>query len=189
MIWILSGPVHSGKTSLLRKLAGEWKEDGIAFDGYLTPAVVVGGQTIGYDWFDLKTESLLPFLRTSGQAHWQRVGPFFFIPETLGEAKRKIAPGEGRGVLIVDEVGPLELQGKGVWPEVRLAAADSGRRLLLVVRRSLVGRLAEVLPNPATRVFEIEAPDLETSLSQFFREVRPSRAERKVPLSRREKGR
>ncbi|MEW5902192.1 MAG: nucleoside-triphosphatase, partial [Acidobacteriota bacterium] len=89
VILILSGPVHSGKTSLLRKLAGEWKEGGIPFDGYLSPAVVVDDRTIGYDWLDLKTGRSLPFLRMAGQADWQKIGSFFLVTKPLGGGKRK----------------------------------------------------------------------------------------------------
>ncbi|MDH4241888.1 MAG: nucleoside-triphosphatase, partial [Phycisphaerae bacterium] len=48
-------------------------------------------------------------------------------------------------LVVIDEVGPLELRGKGLMPAVELALA-SAVNLLLVVRRSLKEALQRHFP-------------------------------------------
>jgi len=40
MIFILTGPVHSGKTTFLKKVVNELKEQNFQIDGFLSEAVL-----------------------------------------------------------------------------------------------------------------------------------------------------
>jgi molybdopterin synthase sulfur carrier subunit len=144
-IHVLTGPVDSGKTTFLRDtLAGG--VPGRPVRGYLSPRVLVEGRTDGYDLLDLGDASVRPFLRRRGESDWQRVGPYFLVPEALSRAGRLIRESRADALLVVDEVGPLEMSGRGVWPELAEVLKDPGRMILLVVRDGLLktfrGRLS-----------------------------------------------
>jgi nucleoside-triphosphatase THEP1 len=156
MLLILTGRIHSGKTTRLRELVSEWRARGIALDGFLSPAVFESGRRVGYDWLDLGTDRCAPFLRRRGEAVWERVGPYFFIPPTLEKAKRKIRTHDRRNLLIVDEIGPLEIRGGGVWPALAGALSGPPLRCLLVVREEILDRFRRVAPVRPERVFTIE---------------------------------
>jgi nucleoside-triphosphatase THEP1 len=164
MLLILSGPVHSGKTSLLRRLLPKLKEQGILVDGFLSPAVVINGETIGYDFFDLKDEKTIPYIRREGESGWQQVGPFFLIPEVLEQAKRKILRHDDSRMLIIDEVGPLEIQGEGTWPALSAVLAKPAVRCLVVVRSSALDLFLERVGQRPAKIFDIESPDVSTTL-------------------------
>jgi len=169
MIFILTGPVHSGKTTLLKKVIRELKKQKLRIDGFLSEAVVENETTIGYDLFDLKEGSSIPFIRRKGEREWEKIGPFFFIPQSLAEAKRIILCGEYSDIRFVDEVGPLELAGTGFWPALEQVVFRSSTRCFLVVRENILERFLEKLQGCDVKVFKIEDEDL---YSQMIKELK-----------------
>lgn len=166
MILVLTGPVHSGKTSLLRKLIPQLKAEGVRVGGFLSPAVVKDGKTHGYDLFDLKKERTMPSLRRRGRKDWQRIGPYFFVPAALDAAREIILTHEDGEFLVVDEVGPLELQGQGLWPALSSVLRRPALRCLLVVRRPLLGDIRTLLGRKSLRVFDLEREDISWRLAR-----------------------
>jgi len=166
MLLILTGRIHSGKTTRLRRLVSEWRARQIALDGFLSPAVFESGRRVGYDWLDLGTDRCVPFLRRRGEADWERIGPYFLIPPTLERAKRKIGTHDRRNLLIVDEIGPLELRGRGVWPALKAALSEPPLRCLIVVREDILDRFQRVTPIRPERVFTIEENDFSSELTR-----------------------
>lgn len=138
MIAVLSGPVHGGKTTLLRKACGEWRAKKYDLAGFLSPAVMEGETVAGYDFLDLDGRVPLPFLRRRGEPGWQRVGPYYILPGALEEASALIGRIRPEQVLVVDEVGPLELSGKGLWPALQSVLSKHRPRALLVVREDIL---------------------------------------------------
>ena len=164
MILVLTGPVHSGKTTFLKTLLNELRARRLPVSGYLSPSVVIGGEMNGYDLFDIRKGQSTPFLRRTGQAGWQKVGPFFFLPPGLEAAEAAILghkPGEW---LIVDEVGPMELSGRGVWPALSEVISRPLLNCLLVVRTPLVGDFRRKLGHRRIEVLNIAAPGLRGAL-------------------------
>jgi nucleoside-triphosphatase THEP1 len=159
MIFVLTGPVHSGKTSLLRKLIREWSGRKLGLDGFLSLAVHKDGELIGYDLFDLKRKKTLPYLRKEGAADREKVGLFFFIPEALEAAKRMLLRRRQKDFLIIDEAGPLEIQGGGIWPALQTVLSNPALRCLLVVRRSALAEFRDRLKAVPFQVFDIEDRD------------------------------
>jgi nucleoside-triphosphatase THEP1 len=156
VILILTGAVHSGKTSLLRRLTEELKELGIGVDGFLSLAAFKNREHVGYDLFDLKKETVLPFIRRQGAPDWPTVGPYYIQPEILAEAKRKIISHQARHLLIVDEVGPLEIRGEGLWPALASVLSRPSFRCLLVARQGILEDLGRLIVGSPVRIFDIE---------------------------------
>jgi len=137
-LFILSGPIHSGKTTFLQELCAEAERRGRRIEGYLSPAVWEGRRRVGYDLWDIRRGTRHPFLRTEGKTGGPRTGKYFLIPETLDRAREIIRSAAGTGVLVVDELGSLELDGGGVWPAFEAVMDRPPDRMLLVIRDSLL---------------------------------------------------
>lgn len=136
-IYILSGPVRSGKTTLLQ----QWLSQGISAGGILTPDVAgkrklyaVAAQT----YADLETENT--------DRETMQVGRFVF-DATVFDATRRLLEKEAQedpSWLIVDELGKLELhRNEGLEPALgalirRYKEDKQIGRLLLVIRDSLL---------------------------------------------------
>ena len=116
--YILTGKIHSGKTTFLQKLCNSLKKENKRINGILSRAHFIGDAHIGYDCVNIKTGETFPLLRTEGKPDWEHIGPYFFIPDGLAKAKKAILDFKGSDITIIDEIGPKELEKKGFWPEL-----------------------------------------------------------------------
>jgi nucleoside-triphosphatase THEP1 len=156
VINILTGPVHSGKTTLLKNTIPVLREKNFRVDGYLSDAIWKNEEFMGYDLIDLKDHRYHPFIRKQGQQDWQRIGPFFFLPGTLDIAKKIIHRSKKADLCVVDEVGPLELTGKGVWPILKDILMFPNPHLLLIVRDSILKKFIGNIQRGDFVVYDIE---------------------------------
>lgn len=166
MTYMLTGPVHSGKTSFLQELTQTWKEKGFNLDGFLSVAQWQDKKHIGYDLFDLKNEQSIPFIRKTGHPGWTSTGPYFFIPQGLRKAGHIINRGYNASLLVVDEIGPLEMEGKGLWPALKKVIFSKQCRILLVVRNNILGEIKKKLKGKQIREFNLFTPCLSSGLSK-----------------------
>lgn len=137
MITILTGPVGGGKTTFLRTAVGLLGARGLPVDGYLSERVMNRGDLVGYDLADLRSGLRRPFLRTAGPPDGLKAGRFVMDPGGLAAAETLIGRSRPAALLVVDELGPLELEGRGVWPAAAPVFADPRRNCLVVVRDTL----------------------------------------------------
>lgn len=166
MVLVLSGPVHGGKTTLLERSLPLWAGRGLSCSGFISSSVADGGCGTGYDLVEIGTGRRWPYLRRQGDAGAERVGPFAFVPETLERARSIIRSARPSGLLVIDEVGPLELRGGGLWTSLSEALATRGRTLLLVIREGLVEDFAARLAPAVPRVFDVREPDARERLEE-----------------------
>jgi nucleoside-triphosphatase THEP1 len=160
MIFILTGPVHGGKTTFLENSLVRWSARELAPGGFLSVAVTDASGATGYDLLELKSGRLHPYLRRQGEPGAERIGPFFFVPSILERANAIIREAGPRELLIVDEIGPLELQGGGLWPVVREALSRPGMSLLLVVREEILEDVVAALGPSRPLVFDVRDPNV-----------------------------
>ena len=132
------------------------KEKKLRIDGYLSEAVWEKEKFIGYDLADLKENRLFPFIRKEGQEEWEKIGSFFFLPETLDLAKKIIRRSKKEDLCLVDEVGPLELKGQGVWPALEDVLMIPEQDLLLVMRESIMKDFIRKMQRDDFIVYDIE---------------------------------
>jgi len=161
MIILVTGPVHAGKTTRVRTLVERMAATGVPLAGYLSRAVREGSGIVGYDLEVVGTGETQPFLRRTEAGKSGRrdleAGSFRFVPAGLNRAREIVRGSRAGGLLVVDEVGPAELEGRGIWPPLEAQLRDPERKLLLVVRDSLLETVLERLPGrPAVVRFDAE---------------------------------
>jgi nucleoside-triphosphatase THEP1 len=134
---------QSGKTSTCQHVADAARARGLTVGGILSPAVHEEGRCVGYRVVDLSTgeSALLATLEGPGV---EQVGRFHFTEDglALGRAALAGAAEKSDQLVIVDEVGPLELAGGG-WAEAMDQLAVRSGFTLATVRTSLVEQVAE----------------------------------------------
>ncbi len=145
MVTLITGKINGGKTSRILELYLD-SENG---DGFASPKVFNGGELAGYDLQRLSTGETVPFIRREGltPAGWTEA--FTFGDFSFSEAGLQFASGiiksaieDGNSSLFIDEIGPVELQGKGFAPLLE-KALGSGRDVYICVRESCVEDVAE----------------------------------------------
>jgi nucleoside-triphosphatase THEP1 len=166
MVLALTGPVHGGKTTYLERAWPRWTARGLACGGFLSPAVTGPGLDCGYDLLELPSLSRRPFLRRRGGPGDERIGPFVFVPEALDRARAILRSPVRPDLLVVDEVGPLELAGGGLWPALREAVRRPAPALLCVVREGITDGFAARIAPIVPVFFDLRDPEDLTRLDE-----------------------
>ena len=159
MVLVLTGPVHGGKTTFLERSLPAWTGRGLACAGFLSPAVIDANERSGYDLLEIGTGRRHPYLRREDSPGLERAGPYVFFPEALERARAIIRGSAPDEVLVVDEVGPLELEGGGLWPALKDILRQPDRTSLLVAREDTLTGLTALLAPLVPFVFDIRAPE------------------------------
>ena len=161
---ILTGETGSGKTTWAGEIVGVLRARGVMVGGVLAPGLLTDTRRTGFDVTDLSTGRTVPLCREgdAGASAGQRWGRFTFTREGL-ELGREALTVRGRSadVIVVDEVGPLELAGGG-WAEALDALAGGfGGQVLVIARLAVVDAVRARWGAPATPVFHlgVDGPD------------------------------
>ncbi len=134
--FVITGPIGSGKTQTASSVAEELRAQGVPVGGVVSPRVLEYGVTTGYIVRDLLTGEERRLCTESPPGI--RFRRFFFSPTALEFANAAVArAGHEAEVVVVDEVGPLELSGGGMAPGVQ-AVLQAGGFLIMCVRPWLV---------------------------------------------------
>jgi iron complex transport system ATP-binding protein len=136
--------------------------------GFLSLYATDKNEFIGYDLYDLKQGTQLPFIRTTGEKHWQRIGAYSFIPESLEHAQNIILHAGEADLCVVDEVGPLELEGKGLWPALKNVIYLPSPDFILVVRDTILGNWLGTLEHARVKIFDTSDKELYPKMIQYF---------------------
>jgi nucleoside-triphosphatase THEP1 len=144
-VFILTGEQGEGKTTLLLSIIHELRNHGVAMGGIVAPCVMLDGKRVGYDVEDIRTQRRQTLCRIDSQGSGVTAGPFTFLPEAIGFGRAALSPGTLNGcrVICVDEIGPLELSGKGWGPIIPDLLRRKQCCVVLVVRRSHVDRVVQ----------------------------------------------
>jgi len=131
-----------------------------SFDGFLSHPLLKNKKITGYQLFDLKEEKFAPFITKFGEKNWQKIGPFFFIPRGLKKAEGIILRGKESELLIIDEVGPLELKEQGIWPSLNQVLRQLNKNILLVIRENIMEDFLKLVDKKKVRLFNSHHKDI-----------------------------
>lgn len=145
MIYIVSGPINTGKTSWLQKDFSKRSNS----DGFACVKARINGEHIGYELVHLKTGETCPFIRKishipEGWNEAFRLGMHYsFNQEGRAFAEKILDEALSNKVdcFYLDEVAHLELKGQG-FSEILRRVLDARIDLVLVVREALVEKIA-----------------------------------------------
>jgi len=134
MIKIITGDRDSGKTSYLKYLV----EDSKFFNGFLeSKKFDKDGKFTGYNLIDIETGESFEFITTDMTREGRKLDKFVIIEEGIRKGKEIILKGIDKNkILVVDEVGQLEIEGKLFHDEI-VKAIKSGIEMYVTVRKEL----------------------------------------------------
>lgn len=147
---LVVGEPGSGKTSWCKEYIDRRRGSSFSVGGVLCPAAEKQGRRIGSNALDLLTGQEVAFARLSRYSSFkgeEKVGDYAISIKGISFACAAIkeAVDSRCDLVVIDEIGPLELRGRGLMPAVELALA-SAVNLLLVVRSSLKETLQRHFP-------------------------------------------
>ncbi len=157
-IFVLTGEKHSGKTTFLKEFITDAEKLNISVSGILQIGVWKGNTRYGYDLLDVQTKDVIPLCRTDLPNEGIVTGKFSFSSEAIRHGREilSVSPILRSDIVIIDEIGPLELSGEG-WaqPLSDLVQRYTGV-LIIVIRRSLVDEVCSTFMMTPSTVLDIE---------------------------------
>ncbi len=168
---VVTGAPGSGKTAAIEAAVGIMRSRGCTVAGIVQPGVFSHGRKIGFRVRDLATGTEVALAERVERGRGEHGTPFRFAREGLDLGRRALGRAAPGSVLVVDELGPIELRGDGHMPALRRALAAPGLdAVVLVVRRQLVPSLLAALVTTDVTIVDVEeAPD--TTVEQIVRAV------------------
>lgn len=144
-IHLVVGDREEGKTSFLLQMVGELQEKGKRVSGF----VAVGihdrdGKRSGFNIRNVETGEEAGFCSEDGDEHWEKIGRFRINPAGLAAGYAWMTPERvgASDILVIDELGPLEMAGKGWSSLIEKILRDYPRPMIWTARRSLAGKIA-----------------------------------------------
>lgn len=139
ILWV--GDKHAGKTTAATKLVKYLEQQNFIIGGILAPSKYKNRSLVGFDIIDIKKNVRLPLAVRDIQA--DDAVPYKYSQRgiKLGHSALNFKANSLMDLVIVDEFGPLEMNGGG-WREDtdRLLVAKESL-ILIVVRRSIANQV------------------------------------------------
>lgn len=158
---IITGETGSGKTTLVTKVVAALRARGVLLGGFVAPGSWRNGRRWGFELVDLGSGRRELLAAREGPPEWPTDGGFRVNPVGLqvGRAAFRAARDSGATVVVVDEVGPWELAGRGWAAELDALVAEPPPLLLLVVRRASMAEVLERWRLVTLAVYDVAGAD------------------------------
>jgi len=139
VLWV--GPKHSGKTTTVGELVQKARSAGFNVAGVLAPSVYDDEYLTGFEVVDLRTGNKVSL--ATRKINQNQEGGFNFAQTGLDFGKNALSSEAVKHaeLIIVDEFGPLELEGKGWRENVDLLFSAVDALMLLVVRNEIAEKV------------------------------------------------
>jgi nucleoside-triphosphatase THEP1 len=141
-IYIITGKIGSGKTSLIQKLINKLYQNKVKVSGIISTRIIEDEITTGYDVVNISTGESKKFLRINGTEQQARIGKFYIYPEGLNTGNETLLANQTQ-LVIIDEIGKLELEGKGWSESLQKLINNSKSHLFLSVREEVLNEVIE----------------------------------------------
>jgi len=165
-LFLITGKKHSGKTTFVKKLAERLKRENFRIAGFTAPSVYEGAFLSGFDLVDIRSSRRVKFARRKST-----VDGFQFSEEGYRFGRKILESKETQNadLIIIDEFGPMELEGDG-WRKNVNSPLENQKCLLLVVREELVERVEKLYSNLPCLIFRAREESVEQIISLLIKQ-------------------
>ena len=138
-IFILTGTQGSGKTTFLKNLVEYLRKENILIGGIIANGFWENNVRTGFDLEDILTGEKILLCQTNPTEGWEKFRRFYFNPEGFTFGNKVLNPVNiaKADIIVIDEVGPFELEGKGWTPAIKSLLKTIEKPMIWVVRESL----------------------------------------------------
>ncbi len=165
--FIITGKVGSGKTDCIKNLIENFQDNNISVSGVYSSRIMEDDTITGYDVVTISTNKPVKFLRKEGDLTQQRIGRFYIFNEGLDAGNTELQNNNSL-IKIVDEIGKLELSGKGWMNSVEQIIEKSECHLILVVREKHISEIIEKLRIEPVFVLNVSERDCKGFYEQII---------------------
>lgn len=157
-VYIVTGEQGAGKTSFLFALVDLLKKEAIPVGGILAKGEWGKAQRSGFQLVDVSTGKGMQLASVARKENWMSLGKFFFNPEAIafGNALLTGYQKEEKAILVLDEIGPFDMQGK-LWSNALHTIRKSFSGILILsVRKRLVQQVIHHWNLPLVEIISVD---------------------------------
>jgi nucleoside-triphosphatase THEP1 len=142
-IFIITGSLEEGKTTYTKKLIDILRKNKINVGGIIAERVMTNSLTTGYDIVNIDTGKREEFLRENTEGGAGRIGRFTISANGLAKGKKILRSliDYDQTLVIIDEVGMLELQDNGWAESINDLLVKSSNSILMIVKDKYLGEV------------------------------------------------
>jgi nucleoside-triphosphatase len=135
---VITGNPRCGKTTLCEKVIERLEKKGIRCGGVICPEIRMEGKRIGTNAVDVTTgeDRIMAMSRDKAEFEGVDIGGYRLSIEGIEFGKNAIERSTGCDLIVIDEIGALELTNNGLM-EMAEKALDSEDNTLTIVRSKL----------------------------------------------------
>jgi len=154
---VVTGPPDIGKTAAVIAVAERLRAEDVPVAGIVQLGEIEEGRKVGFRLRDIATGEEAQLASRDPRGRGEFGTRFRFSEEGFRLGREALARACAGGVLVIDELGPVELRGAGHMPAVRRAIATPDLAgAVVVVRRPLVPSLLAALEASDAVVIDVE---------------------------------
>lgn len=169
-IVIITGEIGEGKTTFSNKVVEGLKANGFRIGGFLAPSIDENRKRTGFNLLEISTMLSFELCSNTRQEGLIQAGQYYFNPDGLkkGNELLDIENLNGKHLVIIDEVGPLEINNLGWASSIETLCRKSHMPQLWVVRKSLVETVTRKWNVGNVWIFDIKSDAIDQVISQII---------------------
>lgn len=156
-LYIITGEQGSGKSEMIQALCDALKSKGLAVSGIIARGIWENGERSGFSIESVAHGDRMVLCENKSHPGWRQFRRFWFNPDAFdtGNIWLKQALNGNSDVIILDEIGPLELQGEG-WAEnlSGIFTQTLHRMVIVTVRPSLTEKIISAFNLQPVRIID-----------------------------------
>lgn len=182
-VFIITGDVSEGKTGFLAGLLQRFRDKDFLVGGFYAPRIMQDGKTLGYDLVFVETGNKVSFLRIKQNGESGGIGKFEIDTETLEQGKRilSIENSRGKDVVIIDEIGRLELQGRGWSSCLESLLTIQHLCLLITIRKDILNLVIEKFKIRDPAIYRVSESDMNMVLTSVVDRIICHKEKKQTP--------
>jgi nucleoside-triphosphatase THEP1 len=169
-IIIITGEIRQGKTTFVKQIINDLLKQNIQIAGFLSTGSYENGVRKGFNLFNIATSSQVELCTKEVHEDWLNYGPYYFNPEGIKFGLEILGSENisGKQLVVIDEIGPIELNDKGWSSEIEKITSSFVIPQLWVVRKSLVKKIIRKWNIGNVYIFDIQESSLEVVENKVF---------------------
>lgn len=166
---VIKGTKHGGKTTYAEKVAKQLKDNDLQVYGFLAKGTFKNNIRAEFKIYDLNTGENKLLCKAVGNENQKSVGRFYFNDEGLEFGKNilKVQNTKNADYILIDELGPFELKGKGWSNSIEKLSEINTHTMIWVIRKSLVYDILRRFGITYALIIDIEQDKIEDVYRKF----------------------
>lgn len=177
-VMVVTGEVRQGKTTFLQTLLQPLARQNISVGGFLALGVHENDERVGFDLLDIAAGLTIPLCTIRPLPGAVQTGRFYFFEAGMekGRALLTLEVNRLHDLIFIDELGPMELNGKGWSSSVENLIRHTSTPQVWVVRRPLVEKMCSKWDIGQTFIIDIGTDTAEAAVEVLSDMVEAFRA-------------